>query len=103
MASRPPLDLLALRMFGQVLPGILLQTDSQMGWRSLQPSEPHGCLGECMLRQVLLGPAPHFLLLKAPCAHSSKCYRDARPPGSQLLPSVRFGAQAPSRDHGLCV
>lgn len=103
MASRPPLDLLALRMFGQVLPGILLQrTAKWAGGRCSLPSHT-GCLGECMLRQVLLGPAPHFLLLKAPCAHSSKCYRDARPPGSQLLPSVRFGAQAPSRDHGLCV
>lgn len=55
VASQQPLGLMALRMFGQALPGILLHTDSQMGW--LVVAAHTGRLGECTLRQVLLGPA----------------------------------------------
>lgn len=68
MASRPPLDLLALRMFGQVLPGILLQTDSQMGWRSLQPSEPHGLSWGVHASPGSPGTGPSF-----PAAESPLC------------------------------
>lgn len=103
MASRPPLDLLALRMFGQVLPGILLQTDSQMGWRSLQPSEPHGLSWGVHASPGSPGTGPSFPAAESPLCPQQQVLSDARPPGSQLLPSVRFGAQAPSRDHGLCV